>query len=218
MTLKPSPHHNYHHLPALLALTTKESRLPHLSYLVDHQTLSISSLQEKMMLKVNLPNFLSVHGPLGAPFLLPPLSKILALLPLPSSSIWTLEDLRRLLRQKKHLTFWDIMSPPKLWNLPNLVLNQMNPLAHRFLILSKTKCRHHIVHPYPQKMKFLLNALGRNHVRSFNPRNRLHPWKIKQKLWQQVHPERPLTYLSLKVIQVFSIGQQLKFISFHRTI
>jgi hypothetical protein len=205
MTPKPSPHHNYHHLPALLASKTKESRVPHLSYLVDHRTLSILSLQGKMMLKVNLPDFPSVHGP-GAPFLLPPLSIYLARLPLLSPSMWTLEDLQRLPNQKKHLTFWNIQSPPKLWNLPNLVLSQMNPLAHRFLTLSKTKCRHDIVHPFPQKMKFLLNVLGRNHVRPFNPRNRRHLWKIKQKRWQQVHPERLLTYLSLQVIQVFSIG------------
>jgi hypothetical protein len=217
MTPKPSPHHSYHHLPALLASTTKESRVPHLSYLVDHRTLSILSLQGKMTLKVNLPNFPSVHGP-GAPFLLPTLSIILTLPTLPSPSIWTLEDLRRLLRQKKHLTFWNTSSLPKLWNLPNPVLSQMNPPAHRSLAPSKTIRRHDIVHRYPQKMTFLLNVLSRNHVRSFNPQNRCHLWKIKQNLWQQVHPERLLACLSLKVIQVFFIGQRLKFISFHRTI
>lgn len=215
MTPKPSLYLLHRHLPALLTSTMRERLPPHLNYLVGHRTLLILSLQGKMMPKVNLPNFSSVNGPLRAPFLLP-LSKTLALLPLPSLSIWTLGDLRKLLRQKKHLTLWKISSFQKLWNPPNLV---MNPLAHRFLTLSKTKCPHIIAHPYLQTMRFLLNVLGQNHMRSLSPRNRRHPWKIKQKLWQQVHPERLLMYLSLKVIQVFFfIDQRLKLISFHRTI
>ena len=114
MTLSPSLHHNYHHLPALLASMTKESRVPHFSYLVDHRTLSILSVQGKMALKVNLLSFMSAHSPLKPPFLLLPLSEILTLLPLPSPNLWTLEDRPRLLRQKKRLTFWNISNHLKL--------------------------------------------------------------------------------------------------------
>lgn len=177
MTPKPSPLHNCHHPRALLASTTTGSRVPHFSYPVGHQTLSILSLQGKMTVKV--PNVTSVYSPLEPP--LPPLPEILALLPLPNPSSWTLEDLRRLLKQKKHLTFWNPSSPPKLWNSPNLVRtwSQMNPQVHQLRILS---CRRYIVRQHLWKMMLLLSVLNLNLVRSYNPQSRRHPWEMEQKL------------------------------------
>jgi hypothetical protein len=162
-----------------------------------------------MTLKVDLPNFTSVHGPLKPPFLFLPLSEVLTLLPLPSPTIWTLEDRRRSVRQKQRLTLWNISSSPKALNV---VLSQMNLLYHQLLTLSKTKCRQRIVHRYPRRTKCLPNVLSLNHVRSFNLWNRRHPWTMEQKLWQPVHLEKLLTYLSLKVNQVFFIGHRAIFI------